>query len=304
MLERDKMRAASQTFRLIFKRSLQNSNLPKHVQDAMLLAEEFSTTAFVSKMRWWTSAPIMRHWLGPRVHRELEAEGFDVTLKPFESTVDVKRDDIMFDLLAGYTKGIQQMAREVMLLTYRRILEVIMDGFAGATYLCFDGEPLFDDSHTFGDNKSNLVLDVAGTALDTAKVAMAGFTDPVTGDQLGIRPTHLWHHTALLPTVTKLLGRSELSGGGTNQHFGTLAPLELDLGSGKTGWWGIASLGAGEPMKPLAVFKHPRAPGLIAADAETDKLNFEERIIVYGTEAWRTESCGMPMYIWGSDGSA
>jgi phage major head subunit gpT-like protein len=304
------MRAASQVFRLVWLKSLQTGALPPQVLEALMMVMQFANADFTVIYRWFKSLPKMRHWIGDRQAAKLEAEGFQLNQKPFESTIEAKRDDIMFDRLGGYLTAIRRMAAEAKLTPYRRMLEVVKDGFAGSSYTCFDGYPLFSNSHAFGDNDMGTDA-LTHSNLSTAISTMQQFIDAETNDSLLIQPTHLWYHLDLQPTVEDILDLDLISNAGgaeqttsiRNKHFKRLKPMALDLGAGKTTWWGVASLQPGEELRPILWQYKPDSVDFQEMTGPTDEPNFMRRDLFYGTELWGAEACGFPMYIIGSQGS-
>lgn len=312
MRDRTKMRAASQSFRLLWMKSLQSGGLPAVAQRAMGMVMEIGEPDFTGIYRWFEGVPILRHWIGDRQAKQLMAEGFQVNQKPFESTLKVMRDDIKFDKLGGYKPAIMRMANELKLTPYRRMLEVLKDGFAGATYLGFDGKPLFSNTHGFGDNDLGTIA-LTHANLDTAIVAMRNHADVETSDSLLIEPTHLWYHQDLAPTAESILDLDFVASFGTstthtdtsirNKHHNKLQHLPLPLGAGKTTWWGLAALEQGNPLRPILWQYDPKGGDFVALDRAEDERNFMRRELLYGTELWGAEAVGFPMYISGSQGS-
>jgi phage major head subunit gpT-like protein len=304
MLESAQMRGASESFKLIWIRTLQYmTTLPPQIAAAMMAVMRIPEADFKGLYRWFEGLPIMRHWIGDRKASQLRAEGFEVIHKHFESTIRVFGGDIKFDKLGGYRPAIQRMAQELMLLPYRRMLLLMLDGFAGADYLCFDGLPLFSDTHATGDNKSDIVL-ADGSDIDEAKAAMRAFVDPTNGDSLFIEPTHIWFHVDLQATVEDIIDTNPLASGAGNKHYKSLEKVPLYLGSGQEAWWGLFSLPQGDPLRPILWQFDPSGGNFTAMDNPTDQAAFMRDEFFYGTDAWGAAACGFPWYAWGSDGSA
>lgn len=304
MLESTKMRAASQSFRLLFIRTLQYMTaLPADIQNAMLAVMSIPEPDFKGLYRWFEGLPIMRKWVGDRKAKQLRAEGFEVLQEPYESTLTVLRDDIKFDKLGGYRPAIQRMAQELVLLPYRRMLHLMQDAFGDVgTFTCFDGLPLFSDTHATGDNNGGTIA-FSDANLDVAKTAMRNFVDPTNGDSLFIEPTHIWFHNDLQSSVEDVIDVNPLASGAGNKHYKSLEKVKLYLGAGKTTWWGLFSIPPGDPLRPILWQFDPAGGQFVALDQMTDEANFMRRELFYGTEAWGAPACGFPWYAWGSKGS-
>lgn len=318
MLSRAKMRAASETFKLVFWKTTQSggAQTPEVAMAITAMLMQVPEPDWKGLYRWFTGLPIMRQWIGDRQAVELAADGFEVIHKPYESTLKVLRDDIKFDKLGGYRPAIQEMANEVTLLKFRELIRLIEDARSGTTYgNCFDGYPLISASHTTGTNLGTAALTHA--ALAAAKAAMVAQHDTVnTDDRLLVRPTHLWYHDALQSTVDEILGNEyvvqSLATGGTsdyvggavkNVHYKSLTPLPLPLGSGYTAYWGLLAVRPGGGLGPILWQYDPSGGDFIAMDQATAEPNFMRRELFFGTEAWGAIAPGFPQYIWGSDGT-
>lgn len=117
---------------------------PKWDQVATLIN---STTA-TEEYDWLGDWPQLREWIGDRVVKALEAHGYSIKNRKFESTIGVKRDHIEDDRLGI----IGPRARNVGQLTAkhpdRLIFGLLKEGF---NELAFDGQNFFDTDHPVGD---------------------------------------------------------------------------------------------------------------------------------------------------------
>ncbi|HHE72219.1 MAG TPA: hypothetical protein ENL34_08085 [Chloroflexi bacterium] len=313
MLDRAKMRAVSKAFQMVFIKTLQAGGVQTpSVQAAMTMLMEIPQTDWKGLYRWFLGLPIMRHWIGDRQAQQLEADGFEVVHKPWEATLSVLRDDLMFDKLGGYRPAIANMASERELLPYRQLLEVMKDMRAGTAFgNCFDGYPLISASHPTGTNLGTAALTHA--SLDDAILAMRSQTDVTVGDSLLIEPTHLWYHQSLQATVTAILDRRQMSIDGItstsdvvvdNDHYKLLKPIALPLGSGKGAWWGLYSERVGQDQPGPILWQYlPGGDNFVALDSDTDIQNFMRRELLFGTEKWGAAAPGFPQFIWASDGT-
>jgi len=220
---REKMRAASQSFQLLWLKLMQNDPPAEVLALANLLAMQMKCTDWVGLYRWFESIPLMRRWLGDRKVKELKGAGHQVTQDYFESTIGVQREDVRYDKLGGYMTAIEKLANEIKLLPWRQAVAVLADGFSGTAFqLCFDGLPLFSAEHSTGSNTSTLAL--SATNLATAKKVMRAQADPETGDSLLIEPTHLWYHTALEPTAIEIVEKEFITAGESSVSRSSASP--------------------------------------------------------------------------------
>ena len=307
MLNSTQMRGASQSFRLLWIRTLQfMTTLPPQISAAMLAVMQIPESDFKGLYRWFEGLPIMRHWLGDRKFAQLRAEGFEVTSEHWESSITVKGADLKFDKLGGYRPAIQKMAQELMLWPYRRVITLMNDSFSGSLFTCFDGEALFSTAHPTGSNVSTIGsgIDFSAANLDVAKLAMRAQVDVTNADPLFIEPTHIWYHQDLATAVEDVIDVNPTTGGMGNKHFKSLEKVPFALDSTLADAWGLFSLPPGDPLKPILWQFDPAGGDFTALDQPRDQAVFMRDELLYGTDAWGAIACGFPWYAWGSDGKA
>jgi phage major head subunit gpT-like protein len=123
---------------------------------------------------WLGQFPELREWAGgERLVKDLQAHGFTIVNKKYESTVDVKRDDFEDDRLGTFAPIFQRMGE-----TARRHPDTLVFPLlsAGFTTLCYDGQNFFDADHPYG-----ATYDVAG-AYTGALGSVSNVTDAGQGD--------------------------------------------------------------------------------------------------------------------------
>lgn len=117
---------------------------PKWNQIATLVRSNTATEEY----DWLGDWPQIREWIGDRHVKALEAHGYSIKNKKFESTISVKRDHIEDDRLGI----IGPRARSVGQLTAKHPDRVIFALLAaGFSTLCYDGQNFFDTDHPVGD---------------------------------------------------------------------------------------------------------------------------------------------------------
>jgi phage major head subunit gpT-like protein len=102
---------------------------------------------------WLGTMPALREWIGPRVIRNLKAQGFTIANRTFESTVRVRRDDISDDKIADFKPFFAEMGQatrrhkeELVFGLLRRGFDT--DGFDGQRFLDTDHPVELDDGST------------------------------------------------------------------------------------------------------------------------------------------------------------
>ena len=129
---------------------------------------------------WLGQWPGFREWIGDRTIKDMEAQGYQIFNKQFESTVGVKRTDIEDDNLGIYTPMMQEMGRATNVFPDELIFPLLKAGFASE---CYDGQYFFDTDHPVNDqvdgqgedaSESNVLIDAGYTGeawylLDTSR---------------------------------------------------------------------------------------------------------------------------------------
>lgn len=98
--------------------------------------------------------PQMREWIGPRHVKGLEAYGFTIRNRRFESTVGVPRTDIADDRLAIFKPVFSEMGQHARRHPEQLVLGLLKSGFETEGY---DGQPFFDTDHAVKLNEAETV---------------------------------------------------------------------------------------------------------------------------------------------------
>jgi phage major head subunit gpT-like protein len=95
----------------------------------------------------------MQEWIGDRRIKDLSGFHYEILNKPFESTIEVDRDDIDDDQIGVYTPMIQGLAQAAKVHPDVLVFALLKAGFATR---CFDGQNFFDTDHEVaGSSVSN-----------------------------------------------------------------------------------------------------------------------------------------------------
>lgn len=116
---------------------------------------------------WLGQFPQMREWLtGPRQVKDLEAFGFTISNRKFESTVSISRDDFSDDRFGVFKPMFAEMGVTAKQHPDELVFDLVKSGF---NTLCYDGQYFFDADHPSTD---------AAGALTTASNMQAGTSTP------------------------------------------------------------------------------------------------------------------------------
>jgi len=94
--------------------------------------------------KWLGQFPAMREWIGDRVIKDLSGFHYEITNKPYETTVEVDRDDIDDDQIGVYTPMIQGLGQAAKAHPDTLVFQLLKAGFATD---CYDGQYFFDTDH-------------------------------------------------------------------------------------------------------------------------------------------------------------
>jgi phage major head subunit gpT-like protein len=105
--------------------------------------------------KWLGEFPMMREWVGDRVIKDLSGFNYSIVNKPFESTIEVDRDDIDDDQIGVYTPMIQGLGQAAKVHPDILVFALLKAGF---NTRCFDGQYFFDADHPVnGGSVSNFL---------------------------------------------------------------------------------------------------------------------------------------------------
>lgn len=93
--------------------------------------------------------PQLREWIGDRQIKNIKAHDYTLVNRDFESTVEVKRNDIEDDTFGVYAPLMEELGYAAGMHPDSLIFALLA---AGATGLCYDGQAFFDASHPVGSS--------------------------------------------------------------------------------------------------------------------------------------------------------
>jgi phage major head subunit gpT-like protein len=119
------------------------------------VAMKVSSTSRDESYGWLGQFPQMREWLsGEREVKQLEAFGYAITNRKFESTIGITRDDFADDKLGLFKPMFAEMGHTARQHPDTLIFPLLAAGFAS---LCYDGQYFFDTDHPIPDEDGPIV---------------------------------------------------------------------------------------------------------------------------------------------------
>lgn len=135
----------------IFKgfKSLYSTALLKAPSQAAEVSMTVTSGARDETYSWLGQFPVMQEWIADeREIRKLEAHGFTITNRKFESTISISRDDISDDRIGIFRPMIESMAFEAGIHPDHVVFGLLAAGFSKQ---CYDGQNFFDTEHPVVD---------------------------------------------------------------------------------------------------------------------------------------------------------
>lgn len=96
---------------------------------------------------WLAAWPQLREWIGDRQIKSLQAFGYAITNRKFESSIGVPRDDIEDDTYGVFSTLFAEMGNAAGTHPDSLVFPLLA---AGTTGLCYDGQYFFDTDHPVG----------------------------------------------------------------------------------------------------------------------------------------------------------
>lgn len=96
---------------------------------------------------WLAAWPQLREWIGDRQIKSLQAFGYSITNKKFESSIGVPRDDIEDDTYGVFGNMFAEMGYAAATHPDSLVFPLLP---AGTATVCYDGQYFFDTDHPVG----------------------------------------------------------------------------------------------------------------------------------------------------------
>jgi len=144
IINEQNLRTAFQGFKSIYSDAF--AKAPVHWQ---AFAMEIPSISRSEDYGWLGHFPQLREWLeGDRVVKQLEAHGFTITNRKFESTVGIRRDDYSDDRYGVFKPMFAEMGALARQHPDTMLFELLANGFTQSAY---DQQPYFDHEHPTRD---------------------------------------------------------------------------------------------------------------------------------------------------------
>ena len=127
-----------------------NAGLAAANQDWKKIAKLIPSSSKSNTYEWLSQFPAFREWVGSRNHKTFKETAYQVTNRKFESTVDVKREDIEDDNIDQYGALAEACGQSAMDLHNDLVFQLVATGFAAT---CYDGQFFFDTDHPVYPNE-------------------------------------------------------------------------------------------------------------------------------------------------------
>ena len=254
------------------------------------LAMKVSSGSAQNTYAWLGKFPKMREWIGDKVIHKLEAQGYTIPNKSFESTVEVLRDDIEDDNIGQYSNMVQQATWSGAQLPDEMVAALLNDG---DTNLCYDGKPFFSSDHPVtvsgkqgkASNLGTAKLSVASRAAaeasyGKARTAMRSLKDE-DGRGLKVRPTVLVVPPAQEDVAKTLLTADKFDDNSNNIYKGTAELVVLDDLEDDNAWY---LLDQHMPVKPLIIQERKKLVFVQQTDINSPDV-FSRGVYKFGIEA-------------------
>lgn len=268
------------------------------------LAMKVTSTTAQNDYAWLANFPKMRKWIGEKHVKSLEGYKYSIINDDFESTIEVRRNDIEDDNLGIYGPQAANAGFSAAQLPDEIVMDLVNNSF---TNLCFDGQFFIDTDHAVAgasvSNKLTAVLShatvaTAAASYGAARTMMKKFKDD-EGRPLNVSPNILLVGPALEDVARALLISDRLEDGKANPYKGT-AELVVDARiTSDTAWF---LLDTSKPVKPF-IYQERKAPVFVQQTSTDSEDVFKRGNFLFGVEARAAGGYGFWQTAVGSTGT-
>jgi phage major head subunit gpT-like protein len=248
---------------------------------AMQMMMEVDSDSDSEDYNWLGQIPAMEEWIDSRPHASLRQFGQTIRNANYANGIEVPMDWVEDDKLGQAKARIPGLIDGYWHHIFNRFLNLLE---TGETALCYDGLAFFSAAHTEGDSGTQSNYDASGVTLSAAnyevvKARMIELKDD-RGQNMGIRPTHLWTSPAQETTAKEIVTVSRLASGADNPNAGDVDIIVIP-GLTTTTWWGLADLS--KRSKPF-IKQNRRRMSFTAMDKIDDEMVYDKRQARYGAD--------------------
>ncbi|ECI6681016.1 phage head protein [Salmonella enterica subsp. enterica serovar Yaba] len=127
------------------------------------IATVVKSTGASNTYGWLEGWPGIKEWIDERQLATLTQMGYSVVNKTWETSIQVKREDIEDDQLGQYSVISEEFGRETTMFPDSLSYALLCKGFSS---VCYDGQYFFDTDHPVG---TATVSNVLGTGAETGE---------------------------------------------------------------------------------------------------------------------------------------
>ena len=142
IINKTNIAAIYQGYKTKFKEAF--AGAPSHWQKVATLVPSTTTT---ENYGWLGAWPQLREWIGDRHVKSLQAYGYSITNKKFESSIGVSREDVEDDNYGVFGNLFAEMGYAAATHPDSLIFPLLAQG---RTLTCYDGQYFFDVDHPVG----------------------------------------------------------------------------------------------------------------------------------------------------------
>lgn len=147
MINQDNIRSFFVGVKLLYKKGFDGTT--SHYEKIAMTTKSSSRE---EEYGWLGQFPALREWSGDRIIKNLQAHGFAIRNRKFESTVEVDRDNIADDTYGIYAPMFSEMGRTAKQHPDSLVFDLLKNGFATK---CYDGQNYFDADHPLDGNPAS-----------------------------------------------------------------------------------------------------------------------------------------------------
>lgn len=259
---------------------------------------------------WIDTFPKMREWIGDKIIRKLKAHEYSIKNKPFEATIEVKRDDIEDDSTGLYALQAQGAGESAKQWPDELTSELKNNAF---TQTCYDGQYFYDTDHPVGGTDkfplttisnrgtaalSNATAAAAAASYGAARLAIMSMKDD-EGRPLGLIPDTLEVPPALESVANSLMNNEKLADDTPNPYKGQ-CKVELNTRLTSTTAWMLHC--TNRAIKPF-IFQVRKEPVFVSQTSMESEDVFMRGSFKFGAEARGNVGFGLWQMSYGSTGA-
>lgn len=299
ILNSENLQAIFQNLKLIYNDAL--STAPSVYSEIATLSPSNSGQEIYP---WLGSFPKMREWVDEKQIKNLKAHSYTLVNKPFEATIELRRENIEDDSVGILSPQVKAMAWAAKAFPDDMVFDLLNNGF---TNKCYDGAAFFSASHKVGSgtvsntSADNLACDTQANALGSlgkAFTALKKMKDS-NGYSLGIVPSLLVVPPALSFVANTLLVSDKLDDGKANPFKGAFKILEDNRITNDKYWFVLDTT---KVLKPL-IYQERKAPEFVPQVSVESDTVFNRGVYRYSVEARGNAGYGFWQMAFGSTGT-